>query len=396
VTFSEWIGFIALILSLYVLWQVRQFLLLTFAAVTLATILNLLVRRLQRWNIPRSLAVVLSLLIFFTVFIGFFWLLVPPFASQLQELAKLLLGDETRPSQLEQQLKEWIRQLSDILSQEQINNYINIEQLSEQLPNYLERLAQQLQPLFENLWERGISFLSGTFGVVFSLLLVFVLTIMFLAQPLAYRRGFIRLFPSFYRRRVDEILDLCEEALTGWLLGILVNMTVIAVFSWLGLSILRVDLALAHGILAGLLTFIPNIGPTLSVIPPFAIALLDSPLKAIGVFILYVIIQQMEGNFLTPYVMAQQVSLLPAVTLLAQVFFATFFGFLGLLLALPLAVVAQVWLQECLIKDILDRWQGKQHHLSEVSDIETITLPTGDTSALTPGEEQESSAREEK
>jgi len=108
--------------------------------------------------------------------------------------------------------------------------------------------------------------------------------------------------------------------------------------------------------LAGLLNFIPNLGPTISVIPPIAIALLDSPVKAISVLILYIIIQQFESNFLTPYVMAQQVSLLPAVTLVAQVFFATFFGFWGLLLAIPLMVVTQIWFRHVIVEDILDRW----------------------------------------
>jgi predicted PurR-regulated permease PerM len=123
--------------------------------------------------------------------------------------------------------------------------------------------------------------------------------------------------------------------------------------------------------LAGILTFIPNIGPALSVIPPIAIALLDTPWKALAVLILYILIQQVESNLLTPYVMAQQVSLLPAITLLAQVFFATFFGFLGLFLALPLTVVAQVWLKEVLVKDILDQWNyypDKHAELVIVSD----------------------------
>jgi predicted PurR-regulated permease PerM len=87
-----------------------------------------------------------------------------------------------------------------------------------------------------------------------------------------------------------------------------------------------------------------------------AIALIEAPWKSLAVLILYIAIQQVESNLLTPIVMAQQVSLLPAVTLLAQLFFATFFGFLGLFLALPLTVVGQVWLKEVLIKDILDRW----------------------------------------
>ena len=95
-----------------------------------------------------------------------------------------------------------------------------------------------------------------------------------------------------------------------------------------------------------------------ALVPPMAIALLENPWKSIAVLILYIVIQQVESHLLTPYVMAQQVSLLPAITLLSQVFFATFFGFLGLLLALPLTVVAQVWLKEVVIIDVLDRWQS--------------------------------------
>jgi predicted PurR-regulated permease PerM len=135
--------------------------------------------------------------------------------------------------------------------------------------------------------------------------------------------------------------------------------------------ILRIPLALAQAALAGVLTFIPNIGPAFSVVPPISIALLDAPWKSVAVLILYILIQQIETNLLTPLVMAQQVSLLPAVTLMAQVFFATFFGFFGLLLALPLTVVGQVWLKEVIVKDILDQWNYNQEihpELASVSD----------------------------
>ena len=187
-----------------------------------------------------------------------------------------------------------------------------------------------------------------------------ILTLMLLADPYPYRQGFIRLFPSFYRRRVAEILVLCDRALQGWLKGILFNMLVITTLSFFGLLALQVPLALSQALLAGILTFIPNIGPGLSVVSPMAIALLDGPWKSVAVLVLYIVIQQVESNLLTPLVMAQQVSLLPAVTLLAQVFFATFFGFLGLLLALPLTVVGQVWFKEVLLKDILDSWDGRR------------------------------------
>ncbi|MDV2993744.1 MAG: hypothetical protein N4J56_003398 [Chroococcidiopsis sp. SAG 2025] len=90
---------------------------------------------------------------------------------------------------------------------------------------------------------------------------------------------------------------------------------------------------------------------------PATIAFLDAPWKALAVVVLYIVIQNVESYWLTPTVMAHQVALLPAVTLTAQIFFTTFFGALGLLMALPLAVVAKTWIEETLFKDILDRWQ---------------------------------------
>jgi predicted PurR-regulated permease PerM len=131
----------------------------------------------------------------------------------------------------------------------------------------------------------------------------------------------------------------------------------IAVFSAVGLWLLQVPLVLAHALLAGLLNFIPNIGPTLSVFLPMTVALLDAPWKAIAVLILYIVIQQVESYWLTPTIMAKQVALLPAVTLISQLIFASMFGALGLVVAIPLTVVAKTWIEEVLLTDVMDQWE---------------------------------------
>ncbi|MCT7955885.1 AI-2E family transporter [Laspinema palackyanum] len=336
---GQWMGLLAIFISCYILWQIREILLLLFAAVVLATALNRLARRLQWFGIKRGWAVMVSILLLLLVLVSFFWLIVPPFATQLQQLTQLLtLG---------------FAEINDLIYQFRT-------QVPPQLKQYLpdvESIVQQLQPLANQLVGGAGAVVGGTFGGLLSFLLVLVLALMMVSSPQAYRSSFVRLFPSFYRWRVDGILDRCDVALGGWLIGILFNMMVIGVLSWIGLLILGVPLALANGVLAGLLTFIPNIGPALSAIPPMAIALLDAPWKSLAVLGLYIFIQQLESNVLTPYVMAEQIFLLPAVTLIAQVFFASIFGFLGLFLALPLTLVLQVWLQETLVKDILDRWR---------------------------------------
>jgi predicted PurR-regulated permease PerM len=338
VNFGSWIGFVVFFISLFVLWQIRQLLLLIFTAVVIATSLNILVKKFCRKGLKRIYGVLLSILTVLAIAILFLLIIVPPFVTQFQELAALI------PQGIEE-INQWL----DLI----------LSRLDPEFLSYLprpEELSTQIQPLINQFLGGGLNLFYSSFGTLLSGLLLFVLSLMFLADPIPYRQGFIRLFPAFYRQRVDKILDLCAHSLQGWLVGILFSMVVITTFSFIGLLALGIRLALAQAVLAGALTFIPNVGATLSVLSPMAIALLEEPWKALAVLILYIIIQQVETNFLTPFVMSQQVSLLPAITLLSQIFFATFFGFLGLLLALPLTVVGQVWIKEVLVRDILDRW----------------------------------------
>ncbi|MFN6481376.1 MULTISPECIES: AI-2E family transporter [unclassified Nostoc] len=339
---GQWIGLIAIVLSLYILWQIREVLLLMFAAVVLATTLNRLAKRFQSFGMKRGFAVLLAVAIFFAGVVGFFWLIVPPFAQQFQELTYQVPKGFGR-------FNSWLDALRTRIP----------EQLVPYIPD-INSLIQQIQPFANRLLGNSFAFVSGSLEVVLKILLVLVLTGMMLADPIAYRKVFVRLFPSFYRRRVDGILDKCEVSLEGWITGAFIAIFVVGVMSLIGLSILHVKAALALAVLAGFFNLIPNLGPTMSVIPAMAIAFLDEPWKAVAVLILYFVIQQIESNFITPVVMAHQVSLLPAITLIAQLFFVTFFGFLGLFLALPLTVVAKIWLQEVLIKDVLDEW-GNNH-----------------------------------
>ena len=336
--FGTWIGLVVFFISLYVLWQIKQLLLLLFTAIVLAASLNILVKKFQQRGIKRFNAVLLSVLFLIVVIVGCIWVVVPPFIDQFQDLTRLIpLGIE--------RLDTWV----DLLSERLDPRIINL------LPD-TDELSRQLQPLIQQFLGGGLTIFYNSLGVLLSTLLLLAITLMLLADPITYREGFKRLFPAFYRRRVEEILTLCTQGLEGWLVGILFNMVVIAVLSFIGLLILGIPLALSQAMLAGVMTFIPNLGPTLSVISPMAIALIEAPWKALAVLILYIIIQQLESNLLTPIVMAQQVALLPAITLLSQLFFATFFGFLGLFLSLPLTVVGQIWFKEVIIKDVLDNW----------------------------------------
>jgi predicted PurR-regulated permease PerM len=338
VQFGQWLGMVVTLISLYVVWQIRQLLLMAFGAILLATSLNQLARYFrQKLKIPRSRSLLLALVTFLSTLVAFFWAIVPSLTTQAREIGTSQIPRLLRLAQTwEGTLREYVPE--------------------SMLPD-MEKLPQQVQPVLQSLLGSSLAIFSGSLGTLLNLLLLIVLTVMMLVQPQSYRRVFVALFPQFYRQRVEEILDECEVSLGKWVVGAMIGMVAIALMTTLGLRILEVPAPLALGILAGLLNFIPNLGPTLSVVLPMGIALLDSPLKSLGVLVLYFIVQQIETNLLTPYIMSRQVSLLPALTLLAQLFFASFFGFAGLILALPLSVVTMIWFRSVLIEDVLNNWR---------------------------------------
>jgi predicted PurR-regulated permease PerM len=374
VALGKWVGFLALAIALYILWEIRQLLLLVFAAVIFATALNSVVRRLQLSGMKRGGAVGLSVFLLALLGVVFVALIVPPFISQSQELVK-------RVPQGFERLEQWADMLQTM-----------VPGAAQYLPS-VDDLIQQAQPLAAQVARNFFALFSNAFTVLLNLLLVLVLTIMLLVNPQPYRKGLTLLFPSFYRRRADQILSLCEVSLVNWVGGILINMVVIGIVSGVALWILGVPLVLANALLAGLLEAIPNVGPVLSLVPPMAIALLEAPWKAVAVIILYIVIQQVEQFLLVPFVMSRQVAILPAVTLLSQVVCAIFFGFLGLFLAIPLVIVAQIWIREVLVRDILDPWQSDRRLVTqlELPEVPLTEEPEVENSEVLPEEGSDSS-----
>lgn len=141
---GQWIGLIALLLSLYILWQIRQVLLLVFVAVVLATVLNRLARWFQQWGLKRSLAVLLSVSMLLALLVGFFVLVVPAFATEFQELTTLLPQGLNR-------LNIWLEELRTRLP----------SQLTASIPD-VESLTQQLQPLVSGLLSSSVAFFSSS------------------------------------------------------------------------------------------------------------------------------------------------------------------------------------------------------------------------------------------
>ncbi|PSR16671.1 AI-2E family transporter [filamentous cyanobacterium CCP3] len=336
---GKWVGLLALGVSIYLLWEIRQVLLLLFAAVVIATVLNRLVRVLRRGGIKRGFAIAITIALLLLIVFGLFAIILPQFINQLENLSGLL------PAAIERlgTIYDWFQSRIPGMALDE-NQGVN-------------RLLDQAQALVSSTVGNVFSILNSSINIVVNLFLVLAATVMLLVNPGSYRRTFIAAFPAFYRDRVSEILDQCEHSLVGWFQGTLVGMVTIGALSYIGLLILGVPLPLVNAILAGLLEIIPNVGPVISAVPPILLGLLDAPWKGFAVLVLYFFIQQVESLALMPFLMKQTVSLMPLFTLLSVVIFAALFGLLGLFLAVPLLIVVQIWLQEVLVNDVMDRWQ---------------------------------------
>jgi predicted PurR-regulated permease PerM len=341
-TFAQWSGFISLLLMGAVLWEIRQLLLLLFAAVVLANGLNHLSQWFQRRGVKKQLSIPLAVIVLLLALVIVVALIIPPFVEQFQQLLTLV------PTSIDGTL-QWLRKIARTINPE----------LTPLLPNW-QQITGQIRPILQKLAGNGLGLFYSTLGLPLTLLLLIVLSLMFLANPRAYRQGFIRCFPAFYRARVDLILNESEILLEDWLRLVVVSAVVVTAATWFGLVLLQVRLPLALALVAGIFVVIPNIGPLISLVPAMAIALLDNAWKPLLVLILYGLINYFEFHWITLHCMGKPQPILRGVLLLAQVFFVSVFGLFGLWLAVPLTLVGQVLVQEILIKDILDRWQSSK------------------------------------
>jgi predicted PurR-regulated permease PerM len=219
-------------------------------------------------------------------------------------------------------------------------------------------LKVDLRPDPQELWDSARNYLSGNtvstaVGVgagvadVLSMgAVVLITTAYIVARPVPLINGFVALFPAGRRQRVREILGEIYKSVQRWFLGQLAYMAIIGSLFTVAWFVIGIPFALLLGILSGLLTFIPILGPLISVIPPILLALVDDPIKALWVVLLYLAIQSIESHVVHPLVMSRAVSLHPAIVIFAIVIMGTLFGFIGILLAIPLVAALYVLVHE--------------------------------------------------
>lgn len=197
------------------------------------------------------------------------------------------------------------------------------------------------------------SFLSSTVAVIGGIILIIFIAIYIGAEPRLYQKGMLHLVPHTARPRAKEVLTAIGMTLRRWLVSQLIAMVVIGVVTTITLKLLGVKAALSLGIIAGLLEFIPIAGPFLAAIPAVAMGFIDSPQKALFVAIAYVAIQQLENHVLIPVLMREGLDLPPLLTILGLALMGIVFGFLGMLVAVPLLAAIVVAIKLLYVEDVV-------------------------------------------
>ncbi len=186
------------------------------------------------------------------------------------------------------------------------------------------------------------SFVSSTLAVLAGFIALVFLVMYIAAEPDVYRGWMLAAVPATARPQLRRVLSEISIVLRKWLVTQLVAMVVIGGVTTIALLVLGVKAPFALGFIAGLLEFIPTVGPVLSAVPGVLMGFVDSPEKALIVGIAYWVIQFVENNLLIPWLMRGEMDLPPALTLVAQTLMAVFFGFFGLMVAVPLLAAVLV------------------------------------------------------
>jgi predicted PurR-regulated permease PerM len=317
-------------LGLAAVWFAADALLLVFACILCAVLLyelsDMLARRIKLKR-PFALALVV-LLLFAAIGLGG-WAMAPQVSEQASRLA------EAVPKSL--------RQLHSV-----VNDYPLLKKVMAGLPSP-EQIVKQMSALVPNA---GL-FFGGVLGALGNAVIILFVGIYFAASPHLYTSGAIKLVPQSKRARARQVLGKIGHTLAQWLLGKSVSMLIVGTATSIGLSLLGVPLALILGIIAGLLDFVPYLGPIMAGVPAVLIAFSISPDLALYTVLLFAGVQLVEGYVLQPLIESRAVDLPPALTIVMQLVFGTLFGFAGVALATPLAAALKVLVQMLYVEDVL-------------------------------------------
>lgn len=356
---------ILILLSLVFAWEIRGTLMLTFAAVVLVVLFTMPVRMLmRRFEMNRLVAIVVSVIGFFVILALIGLPISRTIATQFNVLASEVIPqglEQARESITGEAIVEQFPFLegviagdnNDLISDDLINQFIS------QVTDALGRLGGTVLPV-----------VGGVANTILSALIIFFLSMYLLAEPQHYVNGIIKLTPIWYRDRMWTILRKIDSTLRAWLAVTAVSMVVVAVLTGLGLAVLNIREWLALGVLAGVLSFIPNFGPVVALVAAVPVAFVQARENVLWTVVIIYGVSFFQSQVVSPVLASERMNMPAILILLGQIIFGFFFGFLGLMLAVPLSAVVAVLVDEIYVKDVLGDFPQEQPVESPREDLQ--------------------------
>lgn len=323
------------------LWELKHVLLLAFAAVLVSVALLSVTRVVERATaLPHRFALGVAGAVLFLAIGGLGWASWPAFQEQLAGLVTRLT--------------------------ESLNEMETVFGIT--LPSSAQDIAQALSGFVDRIWSGVLSIAGALVTVVTTLVLVVFAGIYLAVDPATYRSGLTLLFPRSWHASVGKALDETGRGLTLWLRAQLMTMVVVGTLVGLGTWAVGLPSPLALGLIAGLTEFVPIIGPFAGAVPAVLVAFgMDGSTLAWTV-VLYVVVQQVEANLVTPLLQRRIVSIPPVVLLFSFVALGVTFGATGILVAAPLTIALYILVREFYVGQLLSEQKELGHSAFDAPD----------------------------
>jgi predicted PurR-regulated permease PerM len=313
----------------YFVGQLISVLLIAFSGVLVAVAIDGFARLIERYTpLSRNLSLTVVALLLISFFVGVGFLIGPEIAQQVPELIR----------QVPRALGDLIRTMQQLPGVETATEIVTDQ---ESIPG-LELIAQI-----------GGGIFSTALGALTAAIIIPLIGIYLVLSPSDYINQLLLLVPSGKRERLAQVFTQLGKVLRLWMLSRLISMVFVGVATAIGLMLLGLPLALALGLLSGLLTFIPYLGPVIAVVPVVLVALMESPMLALYAALLYAAVEQVESSVVQPLAQKGVVHMPPAYTVVIQLAGGMVAGIAGVILATPLAVAGAVIVQMLYIEDVL-------------------------------------------
>jgi predicted PurR-regulated permease PerM len=324
---------VAIALGFYLLYQFRMVVLSLFAAIVLSTALRPAVDWLQKRGVRRGVGVALILILSLVILVGLILLLLPLITEQVAAVAETLSG-----------------YYRSVRSSMVASNNLFLQRVALQLPSEFPPAA--LEPTAETDLGSDIGMAFGIGGAVLRTILlvaaILLLTFYFVLEGELAIRSLLMFLPAERRENMQLFISNMLDKLGLYTRGLIILSSMVGSMYFVAYLLIGVPQALLLGIIGGIFEIVPIIGPLLGVLPAALIILALDPSRFIWIVIAYAIIQQSESAYFTPRVMKEAAGVNPLITLLALTAFAGLFGVLGAILAIPLAMVVQLVVEEAL------------------------------------------------